>query len=490
MVFEPLLRRFAERGHNVTVASFFPMENPPENYDQISFLGLAELRLESLDLEIFERTNLLNKIPIIGNVAKALSAIPSLAKSALDVCERVVKHQELSQALKNKYDAVITENFNSDCMLGLLYAYEVDAPVISILSGTPMPWTAQRIGADDNPAHVPVILSKFTSRMSFTERLENALINLLSKYLFYHEIQTKERAFIEKRLGKIPHPHDLSKNMSLILLNSFHPLNGVKPSVPGMIEVGGIHLAAERKPLPTFIEKFINESEHGVIVFSFGSHIKTKTLPKYKEEIFLRALSKTKQRVIWKFEESDEEGTLIGNILRVNWIPQYELLNHDKVVAFICHGGLLGMTEAVSSGKPMLVLPFFGDQFTNAAAASEAGIARVVSYNDLSEDTFTDALNEVLGAKTRETAQRLSKIWKDRESSPLDTAVFWTERVIRWGKAAPLHSTSRDLPFYQLALLDVAAAVIVVTILFITAICYILVKILRVITKSSKEKIH
>lgn len=256
MVFEPLLRRFAERGHNVTVASFFPMENPPENYDQISFLGLAELRLESLDLEIFERTNLLNKIPIIGNVAKALSAIPSLAKSALDVCERVVKHQELSQALKNKYDAVITENFNSDCMLGLLYAYEVDAPVISILSGTPMPWTAQRIGADDNPAHVPVILSKFTSRMSFTERLENALINLLSKYLFYHEIQTKERAFIEKRLGKIPHPHDLSKNMSLILLNSFHPLNGVKPSVPGMIEVGGIHLAAERKPLPT-VSKYI-----------------------------------------------------------------------------------------------------------------------------------------------------------------------------------------------------------------------------------------
>lgn len=57
------------------------------------------------------------------------------------------------------------------------------------------------------------------------------------------------------------------------------------------------------------------------------------------------------------------------------------------------------MTEAVSSGKPMLVLPFFGDQFTNAAAASEAGIARVVSYNDLSEETFTDALNEVLGAK-------------------------------------------------------------------------------------------
>lgn len=49
-------------------------------------------------------------------------------------------------------------------------------------------------------------------------------------------------------------------------------------------------------------------------------------MPKYKEEIFINALSKLKQRVIWKFEHSGEEGTLVGNILKVKWLPQYELL--------------------------------------------------------------------------------------------------------------------------------------------------------------------
>lgn len=75
-----------------------------------------------------------------------------------------------------------------------------------------------------------------------------------------------------------------------------------------------------------FIERFINESEHGIVLLSFGSLIKTASIPKHKEQIIVNALSKLKQRVIWKFENSSDEGTIEGNILRVRWIPQYELL--------------------------------------------------------------------------------------------------------------------------------------------------------------------
>lgn len=74
------------------------------------------------------------------------------------------------------------------------------------------------------------------------------------------------------------------------------------------------------------MERFINESDHGVVLLSFGSLIKTSTIPPYKEEMIVNALSKLKQRVIWKYEDSGDEGTLTGNILRVRWIPQYELL--------------------------------------------------------------------------------------------------------------------------------------------------------------------
>ncbi|CAH2108578.1 unnamed protein product [Euphydryas editha] len=239
-----------------------------------------------------------------------------------------------------------------------------------------------------------------------------------------------------------------------------------------------------------YIERFLNESEHGVVLCSFGSLIKTATIPKYKEDIIINALSKLKQRVIWKFENSEEEGTLIGNILKVKWIPQYELLQHKKVVAFFAHGGLLGMTEAVSAGKPMVVLPFYGDQPLNGAAAESAGFAKVISYMDLTEESLSEALQVVLSAETRLNARRVSKMWQDRESTPLDSAVFWTERVIRWGHMGKLHSVSKDMPFYEYLLLDVAAAYALIILAIIMTIYFLLTRIFHLLMKETKQKVH
>ncbi|KAF9798473.1 hypothetical protein SFRURICE_012501 [Spodoptera frugiperda] len=225
-----------------------------------------------------------------------------------------------------------------------------------------------------------------------------------------------------------------------------------------------------------YIERFLNESEHGVVLFSWGSLIKTATIPKYKEEIIMNALSKLKQRVIWKYEDSDEEGTLTGNILKVKWLPQYELLQHEKVIAFIAHGGLLGMTEAISAGKPMLIVPFYGDQMVNGAAATTIGLGKAISYADI----------------MRMSARRASKIWQDRIADPLDTAVYWVERVIRWGHQDPLHSTSRDMGFIEYNLLDVAAVILLSFVFLILILRIVLNQILRLFGAgtSKKEKLH
>lgn len=65
----------------------------------------------------------------------------------------------------------------------------------------------------------------------------------------------------------------------------------------------------------------------------------------------------------------------------------------------MAHGGLLGMTEAISAGKPMVVVPFFGDQPGNGAAAEEAGFAKVIPYVELSEKALSEALENVLSAE-------------------------------------------------------------------------------------------
>ncbi|CAK1600691.1 unnamed protein product [Parnassius mnemosyne] len=492
MVFEPLLRSLAERGHHVTSVSFFPLKNPPANYTDVSLEGIAGLGVETFDLSIFEAPNVLLKIPVVKGIANQLMGFQPLVGMALDVCGKALNWPPLIEALKSDYDVVLVENFNSDCMLGLLHIYGIKSPVVALLSSYLTPWSGYRIGVFENPAYVPVLSTSFTSPMTFLERLENTFVYLYHNLWFRYLIQVKERELIEKRFGsKIPDLQDLAKNYSLMMVNTFHTLNGVRPTVPGVIEVGGMHLDHTRKIIPEYIERFLNESEHGVILLSFGSLIKTATIPKYKEDIIVNALSKLKQRVIWKYENSGEEGTLTGNILRVKWLPQYELLQHKKIIAFIAHGGLLGMTEAISAGKPMVVVPFFGDQPANGAAAAAAGFAKVVPYMELTEKALTEALDFVLSAETRVKARLVSSIWLDRQADPLETAVYWTERVIRWGHAAPLHSASRDMPFYQLALLDVIAAFTVAILILVTLLWFILSAVYRLVfSKENKLKMH
>lgn len=95
----------------------------------------------------------------------------------------------------------------------------------------------------------------------------------------------------------------------------------------------------------------------------------------------------------------------------------------------------------------------------------------------------------------RVSARQASKIWRDRLNDPLETAVYWTERVARWGPAAKLHAQARDMPFYQLALLDVLAALVLGVIILLLVLrwsvklfLYLLWALL--VKETKKKKVH
>lgn len=63
---------------------------------------------------------------------------------------------------------------------------------------------------------------------------------------------------------------------------------------------------------------------------------------------------------------------------------------------FITHGGLLSSTEAVYRGVPILGIPFYADQHSNIATFVSAGYGQSLAFEDLTEETFTAKLQEVL----------------------------------------------------------------------------------------------
>jgi len=70
----------------------------------------------------------------------------------------------------------------------------------------------------------------------------------------------------------------------------------------------------------------------------------------------------------------------------------------------------------------------------------------------------------------------------------MDTAIYWTEYVIRHRGAPHLRTAGADLPLYQYLLLDVTA-VLVTAILAVVYVIYFMLKKLLIIIRSSVKNI-
>jgi glucuronosyltransferase len=75
----------------------------------------------------------------------------------------------------------------------------------------------------------------------------------------------------------------------------------------------------------------VNSSgKDGFIFFSMGSALKGNMMPEKKRQIFLKAFSKLKQKVLWKFE-TETMTDLPKNVKLSKWLPQQDLLGHPKI---------------------------------------------------------------------------------------------------------------------------------------------------------------
>lgn len=241
------------------------------------------------------------------------------------------------------------------------------------------------------------------------------------------------RKFI--RDENMPHLRDLTKQTSMIFVNSHYSFTGVKPNSPAVIELGGIHIK-EAKPLDAELQAFLDSANEGVIYVSWGSMIRADSLPIEKRTALLKAFSSFKQKVIWKWE-NETLPNQPKNVYIRKWLPQREILCHPNVHVFVSHGGLLGGSEAVYCGKPMVLTPLYGDQYLNVASAKARGIGFVVPYDDITAETMKDAIAKALSDEARENMKKVSYSYTHRPRTPVETAVFWTEYVAAT-KGAPL----------------------------------------------------
>ena len=84
------------------------------------------------------------------------------------------------------------------------------------------------------------------------------------------------------------------------------------------------------KKLPIDLQEFLDGAKDGAILFSMGSHVKSKDFSDEKKKIVLNVLRKLKQRVVWKFEEDLLEKP--NNVLIKKWLPQTDILGEHFIL--------------------------------------------------------------------------------------------------------------------------------------------------------------
>jgi glucuronosyltransferase len=248
VMLEPYIKSLAARGHEMVVVSYYPQKQSVSNYTDITLdASLNRYRLGS-GTAIEQILSLKN--PILN--------VRALANYGLYTCETLLNDKSVKELMKSdeKFDVVVNDLFHTDCFLP--FAYKFKAVSIGVSTSVLMPWANHRLGNPDNPSYIPNLFTPLSGQMNFLERTVNALTTVLYKAMFHFLSDSPTQKLVHQYFGQdIPDLAELAKNMSLILVNSHFSLNSPRPLVPGVVEIGGIHIV-KPKPLPQVRQVMIN----------------------------------------------------------------------------------------------------------------------------------------------------------------------------------------------------------------------------------------
>ncbi|XP_061392913.1 UDP-glucosyltransferase 2-like, partial [Musca vetustissima] len=439
----PLLKGLAKKGHEVVSISTFPQSEPVANFR---------------DIGVMENSKLFEKMLTdfaAGSKQSYFSEFMNWARTGKAMVTNILENPEVKKMMaEEKFDLLIVEIFFSEALLGLGEYFK--APVITVSTFGTVNFMDYLVQNPSPLSYIPHLAVPYGNHMSLMERMHNVIMQTLDDLNFHYRMMPLQEELYRKYFPQATLTLDEArKNVSLVLLNDHFSLRSARPYVPNMIEVGGLHIKHQPDPLPQELQELLDKSGQDVIYFSLGSNVKSKDLSKENIQMFLDTFRNLKYTILWKFE-NDTLPNKPKNVIIRKWYPQPSVLAHPKVKLFISHGGYLSTTETIFHGKPILGIPLLGDQFMNVKNAVNAGYALSLSLEQVTSESLKKTILELLTNPiyTR-NVQRRSKQFRDTPLTPLETAIYWVEYVLRHEGAVHMRNAGVDLNFIQYHNIDV-----------------------------------
>ncbi|KAF1380437.1 hypothetical protein PFLUV_G00163730 [Perca fluviatilis] len=459
---EVILRELHSRGHIMTVLRSEKSWYIPSNSSIFTSINVTMLEDEAEDIHFYNKMLLdvmeRRRLPTFIRTFYQQYLITYMLEKGHEIMARAVATMLddpvfMKKMQDSKFDLILTD---PALPIGVVLGSYLKLPMVLNVR-----WINSGEGhltiAPSPVSYVPVSGSELHDQMDFLERTKNLLHSIYSL--------VEQHVFINPAYSDVfqryfpPGTDLLSLELAadIWLVRTDFVFEFPRPTMPNVVYVGGFQ-CKKAGPLPVELEAFMQSSgEHGVVVMSLGSLV--SALPRQTTEAIAAAFAELPQKVVWRFV-GETPSSLGNNTLLVKWLPQKDLLGHPKTRAFVAHGGTNGMYEAIYHGVPVLGLPLLFDQFDNLLRLKVRGAARVMEANSLTKEDFLEALKDILETPSyRNNIQHLSQLHHDQPMSPMDSAIFWIEYVIRNKGAAHLQSAGFRLPWYSYFCLDVAVLI-------------------------------
>ncbi|CAH0698558.1 unnamed protein product [Spodoptera exigua] len=471
-IVKPLLKA----GHQVTWATPYEKKNIHEN---LTVIELKEIR------EFVEAMDIMGKSDVGFQYMKEFSRNISISTTQHPGLQKVLVEQQ--------FDAVVSVWFMNEFEAG--YAAIQQVPWILVSSIGYHPFLEKQVDQIRSISTVPLAFNDNGDRpMSTFRRFINGLIYMLMNVDEWFDkstiTSTYESIFsplAAKRGVPLPPFEDAYHNVSIILANSHESIGYPMSQPPNVINIAGYHIE-EPPPLPKDLQDLLDGSPQGVIYFSMGSILRSSSLKPHTRDALLKLFGSLPFTVLWKFEEPIKD--LPPNVHVRPWMPQLSILVHKNVRLFITHGGLLSTLEAVYAGVPLLAIPVFGDQPSNAERAELAGYAVKVAFSDDMVPDVAAALQKMLSTDTYyNKVKQISKTFRMRPVPPSDLVKFYIELAIETKGAYHIRSSALEYKWYERWMLDFVLVVVAVLVALVTLIKLAVTAILRRIL-GKKQKIQ
>ena len=183
--------------------------------------------------------------------------------------------------------------------------------------------------------------------------------------------------------------------------------------------------AVRDEPADEVVDRWLADSSEPFVYVSFGSFLSVRSDVIGRVAAALTALGMRAAIALGSADRADL-GDIPSDWLVREFLPQVTLLK--SAVAAVTHGGNNSVTEAMTFGVPLIVLPFSTDQFAGAAAIERSGFGVALAPNRATVDELREVITRVVALPRRSELAALGESLRaqpgrDRAFAALTTPV-------------------------------------------------------------------